>query len=175
MPPPYDTPALSDARTATTVSVIANAYDERSSGYGCTTDGCTPDNTRDNSRDANSRWSCHKDLVHGMGRCWIKYMFEDAQDIVRMRVAFHKGDENIRTLNVYVDGQYDGQFESSGSSLGYQNYLLNTQGTTKITLYHDDDGTNTDEWLSLTEVRFSGLRIITLFIVFSNYCCCCDT
>lgn len=144
--------ALVDARKRTTVSVDAVAFDYRMSGAGCSPDGCVPENTRDNSRAANSRWSCKVNIIEGNGGCRIDYHFEDPQDIKRMRIAFHKGDENTRALNVFVDGEFHSLIESSGTTLGYQNFLLNTQGTSDIRLYHDDFGSRPDEWLSITEV-----------------------
>lgn len=144
--------ALVDARKRTTVSVDAVAYDWRTEGAGCSPDGCLPENTRDNSRDANSRWSCKVNIIEGNGGCRIDYSFAEPQDIKRIRIAFHKGDENTRALNVFVDGEFHSLIESSGTTLGYQNFLLNTVGTSDIRLYHDDYGSRPDEWLSITEV-----------------------
>ena len=147
--------ALVDARKRTTVEVFASGYDTRTSGNGCSPDGCMPENTRDNSRDANSRWSCQGDSLDDDDNngCWLDYYFDEPQDIVRMRIAFHKGDENTRSLDVYEDGNYHSTITSSGSTLGYQNFLLDTDETNRIRLRLDDYSNNGDVWLSITEVR----------------------
>ncbi|CAN0537357.1 unnamed protein product, partial [Scytosiphon promiscuus] len=69
-------------------------------------DGCTPENTRDTSLDANSRWSCKGDLVEGNGGCCIDYSFEEPQDIVSLDIAFHRGTDRTRTLDVYENGDF---------------------------------------------------------------------
>ena len=109
-------------------------------------------NTRDSSLDANSRWSCKGDLVEGDGGCCIEYYFEEPQDIVRVDIAFHKGTENIRTLNVYNNGELHTQIESSGSTFEYQEFAINTDETADLSLCLDDYESNTDMWLSITEV-----------------------
>ena len=128
-----------DAGVRTTVDVSATDYDED----GCDPDGCLPENTRDGSRAANSRWSCQGD------GCCITYTFEEPQDIVKLRIAFHLGDERIRTLDVYDNGEYDSEITSSGDTLYYETFYLNTDETEELKLCLDDDG---DDWLSITEV-----------------------
>lgn len=130
----------------------ASAYDERTSGYGCSPDGCLPENTRDGNRGANSRWSCQGLLVTGVGGCRIEYNFEDPQDIVKVRIAFHKGDENVRTLNVIVDGSFHSQITSSGETDGFQGFALNTKQTSKVVLRLADHASRPEEWLGITEV-----------------------
>ena len=149
-------PALVDARLRTTVTVDAAGYDDRTSGNGCNPDGCIPENTRDNDIEANSRWSCQGDdldSADGDEGCWIDYYFDDPQDIVRMRIAFHKGCENVRTLDVYVNDSYHSTITSNGYTVEYQNFLLNTDETDKIRLRLENYDSNSDVWLSLTEVR----------------------
>ena len=146
LPPPL---ALVDAGVRTTVTVGANAYDDRTSGAGCSPDGCTPENTRDGSRTSNSRWSCKEDLEDE--NCKITYYFEEAQDIVRMRIAFHKGNENQRWLRVKLNGSTHSTIESSGETLGYQNFALNSDETEDLSL--EAVSLDGDEWISIKEVR----------------------
>ena len=91
--------------TKTDVGVSATAYDVRpgaSSGMaGCGEAGCAPDNTRDGiASEIESRWSCATTLVIGEGPCQIAYIFAEPQDIVDIQVAFWKGNERVRTLEV---------------------------------------------------------------------------
>lgn len=94
--------------TKTEVGISATAYDMRpgsaSGGVGCGEvggDGCTPANSRDGvASDVESRWSCAAKLVDGDGPCQIEYTFGEPQDIVDIQVAFWKGDERTRTLEV---------------------------------------------------------------------------
>ncbi|CAM9135087.1 unnamed protein product, partial [Laminaria digitata] len=148
--------ALVDASDRTWVDVDANAYDTRTSGSGCNPNGCVPDNTRDGSRSDNSRWSCQGDIPYSSDEgegCCITYSFEEPQDIVRMRIAFHKGDENTRTLYVVDNGSYHSTITSSGSTLGFQNFNIDTDETEEIMLCLGDPLWYTDTWLSITEVR----------------------
>ena len=92
----------------TEVSVTATGYDERpgrSAGMnGCGEDGgggCEAANSRDGiASEVESRWSCAPSLVEGGGPCQIEYTFAEPQDIVGIQVAFWKGDERTRTLDV---------------------------------------------------------------------------
>lgn len=97
--------ALVEAGTKTTVTASANAYDPRpGAAYGnngCMEDGCKPALTRDGETDdTESRWSCAPSMVAGGKFCEIEFMFESPQDIVEVQVAFWKGDERTRTLEV---------------------------------------------------------------------------
>ena len=122
----------------------ATDYDHRDADDGgCDPDGCVPENTRDRSRAANSRWSCEGD------DCCITYSFEEPQDIVSMRIAFHLGNERTRTLDVYDNGDHHSEITSSGNTLGYETFYLNTDETEDLKLCLDGDD---DEWLSITEV-----------------------
>lgn len=88
-----------DASAKTTVSVSTNAYDTRLSGnYGCGTTGCLPDLTRDGNTEDESRWSCSKSL--GSGTCYVEYAFDSPQDVISMNIAFYKGNERTRTIEV---------------------------------------------------------------------------
>ena len=146
-----------DAGVRTTVTVEANAYDERTSGSGCSPDGCKPENTRDRSRAVNSRWSCKGDLEDE--NCKITYRFDEPQDIVKMRIAFHKGNENERDLKIKLNGRTHSTIESSGNTLWYQTFELDTDETEKLSLEAVNlDG---DEWISITEVRVARFVVDT--------------
>lgn len=67
---------------------------------GCGEDGCQPELTRDGSVDLESRWACAQNLDPDGGLCEIAFMFEEPQDIMEIQVAFFKGDERSRTLQV---------------------------------------------------------------------------
>lgn len=149
------TPGLVDAAERTTVVVDASAFDERTSGSGCSPDGCRPENTRDGSLEGNSRWSCRGDLVDGNGGCCIEYLFDEPQDIVTMKIAFHNGTVRTRLLNVYDNGDFHSQIESSGLTNGFQEFALNSDETAVITLCLDDSMSDA-EWLSITEVGAGG-------------------
>lgn len=93
------------ASTKTTVGVSANAYDVRpgqdSDDIGCNVDGCKPALSRDGiSDDIESRWSCAQKIVPDGGLCEIEFTFSNPQDIKEVQVAFWKGDERSRTLEV---------------------------------------------------------------------------
>ena len=145
--------ALVDARERTTVDVDASGYDPRTSGSGCSPNGCIPANTRDGSRSSNSRWSCKGDIFDSSDDdegCWIAYYIDEPQDLVEIQVAFYKGKEDKSTLKVYNNGRYHGKIKSSGSTNGYQTFELDTNETEELKLRLDDDG---DVWISITEVR----------------------
>ena len=92
----------------TEISVSATIYDARpgrSAGMnGCGVEGgngCEGALTRDGiTDDIESRWSCATRIVDDLGPCQIEYTFTEPQDIVDIQVAFWKGDERIRTLEV---------------------------------------------------------------------------
>lgn len=150
-PTPSPTPApvggLVEARTRTTVGVSANAFDTRASSSGCSPNGCAAANTRDDS--LSSRWSCKEALLGGKN-CKITYSFEDAQDIVRMRVAFYKGVGRTRALKILTNGSRHSVVESSGESSEFEDFDLNTDETKMLTL--EALGLRGSDWISLTEI-----------------------
>lgn len=75
-----------------------------------------------------------------------------------MQIAFHKGDERTRTLDVFDNGDYRSTIASSGSTLGYQSFDLSTDETEDIKLCLEDPNMNKDVWLSITEVRRSDME-----------------
>ena len=160
-----------EAGVRTRVDVGANGYDTRTSDDGCSPNGCVPPNTRDVDLRGNSRWSCQGDILDNSdddGGCCITYYFEELQDIFRMRVAFHKGDENTRTLDVFDNGDHHSKITSSGSTRSYQIFYLYTDETKEMKLCLDDSERNTDVWLSITEV---GLGKTTYRVANANLSC----
>ena len=95
---------LVEAVTKTAVSVSTNMFDTRAGeafgDVGCGETGCRPELTMDGSVDLESRWACAQKLNPGGGVCQIVFVFEDPQDIVEVQVAFYKGSERSRTLQV---------------------------------------------------------------------------
>ncbi|CAN0252631.1 unnamed protein product, partial [Ectocarpus sp. 12 AP-2014] len=96
--------------TKTEVGVSSTAHDVRpgrSSGdVGCGEVGglgCTATNTRDGIfSEIESRWSCSTKLVDDEGPCQIEFTFAEPQTIMDIQVAFWKGNERTRTLEVRV-------------------------------------------------------------------------
>lgn len=94
--------------TKTEVTVYATAHDVRpgrtSFERGCGVsggDGCAAELTRDGiATEIESRWSCATKIVPGGGACQIEYVFGEPQDVVDIQVAFWKGNERTRTLEV---------------------------------------------------------------------------
>ena len=135
---------------------------------------CIRDSTRDNNREANSRWSCQGDGLDSSDDdegCWIDYYFDEPQDIIRVRIAFHQGTSRTRTLDVYDNGDFHSTITSSGTTNGYQNFLLNTDETYNIRLRLNNFSSNSDVWLSLTEVRpvFSRALCVDTFCVLIRF------
>ncbi|CAN0554389.1 unnamed protein product, partial [Laminaria digitata] len=101
---------------------------------GCSPDGCKPYNTRDGDLSSNSRWSCQGDDLSHRDGCWIEYSFEEPLDLVEMRIAFYKGDENTRTLEVYGGGGFRGTITSSGETDGFQTFPLDDKNSGSVRL-----------------------------------------
>ena len=55
-----------------------------------------------------------------------------------MRIAFHKGLENTRTLDIFDSGDHQSAITSSGSSLEYQSFNPYTDETEGIKLCLDN-------------------------------------
>ncbi|CAN0363610.1 unnamed protein product [Ectocarpus fasciculatus] len=153
-------PTVTDAvevGTQTEVGVSATAHDVRpgsSSGdAGCGEVGglgCTATNARDGIfSDMESRWSCATSLVPDEGPCQIEFTFAEPQNVVDIQVAFWKGNDRVRTLEVHINGELTHTHESYGDS------TFNTLGVTAseastVTLESVDLVPN--EWISLIEV-----------------------
>ncbi|CBJ34216.1 conserved unknown protein [Ectocarpus siliculosus] len=90
--------------TKTEVGVSSTAHDVRPGDDGCGEVGglgCTAANTRDGIfSEIESRWSCATKLVDDEGPCQIEFTFAEPQTIVDIQVAFWKGNERTRTLEV---------------------------------------------------------------------------
>lgn len=114
--------------------------------YSSIYNGCCPEHTLDG--DLSTRWSCKEGQEDEP--CTLTYHFDDPQDIVMMRIAFHKGNENVRKLKIKINGSTDSVIESSGETLGYQSFMLNTDETQKLSL--NPVGLDKDEWISISEV-----------------------
>ncbi|CAN0455368.1 unnamed protein product [Ascophyllum nodosum] len=140
---------LVEINERTTVTVVASAFDTRTSGAGCPPNGCEATNTRDG--DLSTRWSCKEDLLDD--NCEIMYTFEEPQDIVRVLIAFYKGDERTRGLKVKINGSsQDVTLESSGETEELQPFEFNTDETETFVL--EARGLSGDEWIAITEVQF---------------------
>lgn len=90
-----------DAGELTTVTVTANAYDQRTTEDGCGETGCTASNTRDGSKGGKSRWSCKEELFGDEDEnCEITFEFQEPQDIVNLRISFYEATKQTRKLKV---------------------------------------------------------------------------
>lgn len=79
------------------------------------------------------------------------YTFEEPQDIVRVLIAFYKGDERTRGLKVKINGSsQDVTLESSGETEELQPFEFNTDETETFVL--EARGLSGDEWIAITEV-----------------------
>ncbi|CAN0540732.1 unnamed protein product, partial [Ectocarpus sp. 8 AP-2014] len=152
-------PTVTDAvevGTKTKVGVSATAQDVRSGSnsddVGCGEVGglgCTATNTRDGIfSDMESRWSCATILVPDEGPCQIEFTFAEPQNIVDIQVAFWKGNDRTRTLEVHVNGELTNTHES------YADSTFNTLGVTATeasTVVLESVALHSDEWISLLE------------------------
>ncbi|MEP5731962.1 MAG: hypothetical protein ABJL67_21585, partial [Sulfitobacter sp.] len=120
------------------MKVSASGYDRKMSYPGCSPDRCTPENTRDHNLSSNSRWSCKGDIFDNDKGCWIKYAFKEPQDLEEIEIAFYKGDEDTRTLKVYLNRKYHGEIKSSGNTDDFQTFDLKTDETSELKLYLND-------------------------------------
>lgn len=145
-----------EAGEVTTVTVSANAFDERTDADGCAPAGCAAENTRDGDLTDVSRWSCSSELVAAGGgaageECQIVYEFSDAQPVRSVAVAFLKGDERTRTVNVNVNGVLHAVVESGGATSGLETFELEgAEGVLSLGL--ESAGLAADEFLSIIEV-----------------------
>ncbi|CAN0376865.1 unnamed protein product [Pylaiella littoralis] len=143
--------------TKTEVSVSATAYDVRPGALGgepgCGEvggDGCAPANTRDGiSSESESRWSCAMELVEDEGPCVIEYTFGEPQDIMDIQVAFWKGDERTRTIDIHFDGVRIHNHESNAES-DFNTIGVSGTGVASVALESMD--LLPSEWISILEV-----------------------
>ncbi len=129
--------------TKTGVSVAATAHDERPGrsndevGCGETGEGgCEPYLAHDgDSGEIESRWSCATKIVEDGAPCEIEFLFDEPQDIVDIRVAFWKGDQRSRTLEVrWGGGGREERVRALGGGRGYVAHPRDTVARTNETL-----------------------------------------
>lgn len=150
---------LVEASEKTLVDVTANAFDPDTIEFGCRKRGCEAANTHDG--DLFTRWSCKSDLLDGTN-CEITYTFETPQNIVRMLIAFFKGDERTRELNVKVNGLFYSVIESSGETDRFETFELSAHGAKTLTL--ESLGLRREKWISISEVSLLLKRLNTRMI-----------
>ena len=134
----------------------ANGYDERTSGSGCSPSGCVPYNTRDGEPWSNSRWSCKGEILDKSDRddgCCIWYTFEEPQDIEEVSIAFDRGTERTRCLDVFSNGKKIDTINSSGKTSDFEWFNIYTDETKELRFCLCDPKSNENVWLSITEVR----------------------
>ena len=145
--------ALVDASERTWVDVDANGYDERPPVDDRRGDGCLPENTYDG--DLNTYWCCKGDILDQSVRddgCCIWYTFEEPQDIVEVAIAFHRGTERTRCLDVFSNRKKIDTINSSGKTSDFEWFNLYTDETKELRFCLCDPKWNEDVWLSITEV-----------------------
>lgn len=131
----------------TDLTASANEWDRRTGVIGCDPGGCVATNTIDGSTAPDSRWSCQ---VSNDEFCELTISFGVPQDIAKMRLALHKGNERIRSVNVWANGDLVTTVTSSGMTLGYESFRVIAPDTTTIVL--QAAGLEPNGWLSITEV-----------------------
>eukprot|EP00904_Undaria_pinnatifida_P003019 jgi/Undpi1/12718/HiC_scaffold_6.g02386.m1 len=140
---PVNFAALSAALALLSASVNVMAATTDTTGDCVSEDGI--------SDDTESRWSCELGSDPEGGLCKIDFVFEDPQDIMEVQVAFYKGEERTRTLEVTINGVAVGKFDSyKGSTFN----ALGVQATGVSTLTLTSVGPAENGWISLIEVRF---------------------
>ncbi|CAM9343615.1 unnamed protein product, partial [Sphacelaria rigidula] len=131
LPPCVTEAAIVDAGTVTTVSVSAPLYDTNlSDNYGCEPEGCVGDLTRDGDlTDLQSRWSCLHPWNSG-NTCSITYTLADPLTIEGFKIALYKGDQRLRTLEIYIDGELATTWTSSGTTTDFETIDCSGTGST---------------------------------------------
>lgn len=146
-----------DASANTQVLVTANAWDMDSSlaSDGCPPLGCVAENTRDKSLDPVSRWSCKYSLENEPCELCFE-LIDEPQDVVRLDIAFYKGNIRQRTFEVTTEDDKGATdtvlFTSSGDTLEFGSCDLYSDETVKICM--TPAGDDLKEWLSITEVTY---------------------
>lgn len=82
--------------------------------------------------------------------CKLTFVFDEPRDIMEIRMALWRGDDRVRSVNVWVDGALVSTITSSGKTLKYEAYQLIAPQATTIMLQYDDSLT---DWLRVTGVR----------------------
>lgn len=83
------------------------------------------------------------------------YILEEPQDVVRLDISFHRGDERTRafsvtTYNLEGDSSSTFGFTSSGTTNGYEEFQLNAADVYELHITPIDP--NSHDWFSITEV-----------------------
>lgn len=139
-----------DAGTVTTIAVNAPLYDPNlGDASGCDPAGCVGDLTRDgDATGLGSRWSCKPALDPG-SMCTITYTLGESLDLDGLNIAMYKGNERVRTMDIYVDDALVTTWTSSGTTAGFEGVPLGVAGE-RVELR----GVLADsEWLSIMEVE----------------------
>ncbi|CAM9325211.1 unnamed protein product, partial [Choristocarpus tenellus] len=97
-----------------------------------------------------SRWSCLNANAAG-SMCSITYDFMDPVDLNSILISFYLGDERVRSLDVYINGESVGIFTSSGTTAGLEEYIVNEASVSSVQLVANDLGTG---WISIKETMF---------------------
>ena len=142
-------PAALTAVTDLTAS--ANAWDERMDGFGCEPGSCFPGLAIDGSFEEQSRWSC-KASVSLVDACELTLTLEEPQDLVEMRMSLWKGDQRIRSLNIFADGTLVTAITSSGKTEGFETYELTALQVSTI-MVQANEPLPDNGWLGIIEVR----------------------
>lgn len=130
-----------------------SAYDKKK----CGGRDCTAELTRDSDLSPSSRWSCKYSLTHAP--CEIRYGFKEAQDVAKLAIAFYKGDKRKRSFSVMtlsVEGDRSFTFTSSGDTLGYQEFELDSTGVIELLIMPTDS----KRWFGITEVNGYATMIV---------------
>ncbi|CAM9472837.1 unnamed protein product, partial [Sphacelaria rigidula] len=94
----------------------------------------------------SSRWSCKPDLSASLV-CSITYTFEDSLTLVGLAVALFRGDETVRTMEIYLDDELITTWSSSGTTTDLEGIDFDAVGETV-----ELRGVLADsEWLSILE------------------------
>ena len=133
----------------TGVTVSANGWDTRTTGWGCAPNGCVPANVLNASIESESRWSCRPSFSM-IEVCELTFVLDEPQDIFEMRMAVWRGDRRNRTVNVWVDGALATTVKTSAATLEYEAYEVSATQATTIVL--QEAGNEEDVWLSIMGV-----------------------
>lgn len=130
--------------------VKANAYDTEA----CGSSGCSPDLTRDSdSKDDNSRWSCHNDLNIGRN-CKLWYRFRDPQNVRSVELAFYEGDQQPRSSKVRTIDSNNNRIKeiltSSGTTDGFEAFEVVRDDVVKPNIQFIP--LCSDDWVGVKEV-----------------------
>ena len=84
--------------------------------------------------------------------CCIWYTFEEPQDIEEVSIAFDRGTERTRCLDVFSNGKKIDTINSSGKTSDFEWFNIYTDETKELRFCLCDPKWNEDVWLSITDV-----------------------